>query len=125
MAACSQTPGFFRAMRTDFAALARFDGPQRAAGATGTLGDLPLIVITHGQPFPGPFAVVERSWAPGQERLSKLSTDSELLVATDANHMIQLDSPDVVLDAVRRVHAAAASGRPLRTAAPAGAAVAV
>ena len=118
MAAAAQSPGFFHGMRVDFEALSRLDPLQREPGAPGSLGDLPLIVITHGQPFPGGLAVVERSWGAGQQRLAKLSSDSELIVATDANHMIQLDSPDVVLDAVRRVLEAATTGKPLHAAAP-------
>jgi hypothetical protein len=61
-------------------------------------------VISHGKPFPGPFAVLERNWGEGQKRLAALSTDSVLIVAGKSNHMIQHDEPELVLDAIRRVH---------------------
>ena len=54
--------------------------------------------------FPGPFAVLERNWSEGQKRLAALSTKSILLVAQESNHMIQQDEPELVLDAIRRVH---------------------
>jgi len=71
-------------------------------------GDLPLVVITHGQPFPGPMAKLEKYWAAGQQRLAALSTNGELVVAHNSNHMIQMDEPQVVIDAIRRVLDAAA-----------------
>jgi hypothetical protein len=70
------------------------------------LDDLPLIVLTHGQTFPGPFALLEKYWAAGQERLAALSTKGELVVAQESNHMIHLDQPDLVVNAIQRVHAA-------------------
>jgi pimeloyl-ACP methyl ester carboxylesterase len=71
--------------------------------ALGNLGDKPLSVITHGQPFPGPFAVLEDGWREGQERLLALSTNSRLIVADKANHMIHIDQPQVIVEAVRSV----------------------
>ncbi|MGA7380471.1 MAG: hypothetical protein WBX03_06440, partial [Terriglobales bacterium] len=76
-------------------------------GNPGSLGDLPLAVITHGQPFPGPFSVLEPSWSEGQKRLAALSTNSVLIPAHKSSHMIHLDEPDIVIDAIHRVHDAA------------------
>jgi hypothetical protein len=84
------------------------------ADAFAPLGDLPLAVVTHGIPFPGPFAVLEKSWGQGQAKLAALSTDSVLLVADRANHMVQHDQPEVVIEAIRSVVARARS----RAAAP-------
>jgi pimeloyl-ACP methyl ester carboxylesterase len=109
--ALGQTPAFYRAMLTGMRAIDAHDEALRKPGATGDLGDLPLVVITHGQPFPGPLAVVERHWAEGQKRLAALSTQGELVVAHESNHMIQLDEPDVVIDAIRRVLERVASNR--------------
>jgi len=64
-------------------------------------------VITHGQPFPGPFFILEQGWSEGQTRLAALSTNSLLIRANNSNHMIQVDEPGLVVDAIRRVHAAA------------------
>ncbi len=52
---------------------------------------MPLVVITHSQPFPGPFAVLEEGWREGQKKLAALSTNSVLIVAEKANHMIHQD----------------------------------
>jgi pimeloyl-ACP methyl ester carboxylesterase len=106
--AIGQSPAFFRSMSADMKGLGEYDPALRHSGATGTLGDLPLVVITHGQPFPGPMALLEKYWAAGQQRLAALSTNGELVVAHNSNHMIQLDEPQVVIDAIRRVLDAAA-----------------
>jgi hypothetical protein len=100
----------FMVRREYFAAASDdIDSLQRAAPwlvkpeAFSPLGDLPIAVITHGQPFPGPFAVLEKTWREGQERLAALSTDSVLLVAEKSNHMIQNEEPGIIVEAVRSV----------------------
>jgi len=117
--AVGQSPAFFRGMSADMKILDRYDSSLRKPGATGNLGDLPLVVITHGQAFPGPMAILEKYWGAGQERLAALSTRGELVVARNSNHMIQQDEPDIVIDAIERVLAAAAGrpGEPARAAA--------
>ena len=79
---------------------------MRNSKGPGSLGSLPLAVITHGQPFPGPFAILEKKWDEGHTRLSQLSADSILIRAENSNHMIQQDEPDLVVEVIRRVHAA-------------------
>jgi hypothetical protein len=69
--------------------------------------------MTHGQPFPGPFAILEKNWNEGQARLAALSTNSVLIVAKDSNHMIQQDEPSLVVDAIRRMHSAVKTGASL------------
>jgi pimeloyl-ACP methyl ester carboxylesterase len=97
---------FFAAAAEVTSVLERAPAWSRHQDEFGTLGDLPLTVITHGQPFPAPFSVVEKYWSEGQRRLAALSSNSELIVAAKSNHMIQQDEPEVVLDAVRRQVAA-------------------
>jgi pimeloyl-ACP methyl ester carboxylesterase len=99
--------GEYAAAADDLASLQSADQETRRAGEPGSLGNLPLAVITHGQPFPGPFSVLEPGWIEGQKRLAALSTDSLLIPAQKSNHMIHLDEPNVVIDAIRRVHFAA------------------
>src|ERR1700733_13874472 len=65
---------YFAAASDDITSLRRASSWLRQPGALGVLGDLPVVVITHGQPFPGPFAVLEGGWREGQERLAALST---------------------------------------------------
>lgn len=79
---------------------------MRNSGLPGSLGARPLAVLTHGQPFPGPFSILEKGWSEGQTRLAALSTNSLLIVAKKSNHMIELDEPALVVEAIRRVHAA-------------------
>jgi pimeloyl-ACP methyl ester carboxylesterase len=84
---------------------------MRVAGGLGVLGDVPLIVITHGIPFTGGMAFLEEGWSAGQERLAGLSSDSELLVAENSGHGIPWDEPEFVMDSVRRLISKAGSHR--------------
>jgi len=113
LAQLSFRPTMYRGMRDDFRSLARLPEAQRQSWPAGTFGALPLVVVTHGQPFPGPLATVERHWGAGQQRLAALSTNSRLVVAKNSNHMIQDDEPAVVVDAIRRAYDAATKGRSL------------
>jgi hypothetical protein len=101
------TPRFFHTAVENTNALNELTAELRASGGFGSLGDRPLSVITHGVPFLGPAAVLEEGWTEGQRKLAALSTNSELIVAAKSNHMINNDEPQVVIDAIRRVHAAA------------------
>ena len=96
----------YAAAADDLASLEREELSMRNSGLPASLGARPLVVLTHGQPFPGPFSVLEKGWSEGQTRLAALSTNSLLIVAKNSNHMIELDEPDLVVEAIRRVHAA-------------------
>jgi pimeloyl-ACP methyl ester carboxylesterase len=103
-------PAEYAALCDDLASLERVPAVRRNSKAPGSLGALPVTVITHGKPFPGPFAVLEGHWSAGQERLAALSTRSQLIVARNSNHMIQQDEPQVVVNAIRSIHAEALLG---------------
>jgi pimeloyl-ACP methyl ester carboxylesterase len=96
-------PNFFRAMADDPVALNRVPATLSSLSGAGSLGDTPLVVITHGQPFPGPAAVLEDGWLAGQHRLAALSTRGELVVAERSNHMVQSEQPEIVMAAIGRV----------------------
>lgn len=100
-------PAEYDALCDDLASLERVPAPMTVSQAAGSLGALPVVVITHGLPFPGPFAVLEKNWAVGQKHLAALSSDSMLIVAEKSNHMIQHDEPEVVIAAIRRLHSLA------------------
>jgi pimeloyl-ACP methyl ester carboxylesterase len=100
-------PAEYSAAGDDLASLQLVEPAMGDFGGVGGLGDLPLAVITHGQPFPGPFFILEKGWSEGQTRLAALSTNSLLIRANNSNHMIQIDEPGLVVDAIRRVHTAA------------------
>jgi pimeloyl-ACP methyl ester carboxylesterase len=77
----------------------------------GSFGDLPLIVLTAGkspdelQPGMTPEIDAEMSkvWSELQIELTALSTSSEQRVIDDAEHYIQYDNPDAVIQAIRDV----------------------
>lgn len=95
-------------MADDFRALLEAKDALAAPGALGSLGARPVSVVTHGIPFPGPAQAAERGWQEGQRKLEALSINSELVVARNSNHMIHLDEPEVVVEAIRRVHSVVA-----------------
>lgn len=81
-----------------------------------TLGDLPLIVLSHGQlpadavpPSLGPAvrAEYEQTWQALQDELTALSTRGRRRVAAQSGHNIPFDQPELVIDAVHAVIAAA------------------
>jgi len=86
-----------------------FSTSAAAAGATGSLGDLPLIVLSHdpdkpSSDFPPDLAkTVNQTWEQMQEDLRHLSTRGTQTVVKNTSHYIQLDQPDAVIEAVRRV----------------------
>jgi pimeloyl-ACP methyl ester carboxylesterase len=95
--------------------------PESAAqtAASGSLGDLPLVVLSHdpdkpSSDLPADVATpVNDAWEKMQKELSQLSTRGTQVVAKNSSHYIQTDRPDVVIDAVRgvldQVRAASAS----------------
>ena len=105
---------YFATASDDIDSLKRASAWLRRPDALGLLGDMPVVVITHGQPFPGPFAVLEEGWREGQEKLAALSTNSVLIVADKANHMVHQDEPRVVVDAIRSVITAVRAGTLLK-----------
>lgn len=79
--------------------------------------ELPLIVLGRGKPTPRTardgtdsqtnrmteeqFAAWDRIWRGFQEDLAKRSTHGELRVAEESGHFIQLDQPELVIQAIR------------------------
>jgi len=86
-----------------------FYGGTNEGSLTGSLGSMPLIVLSHDPEkggFPGIIGVdlakqSEIAWGQMQEELSHLSTKGNHVVAKGADHAIQIDRPDLVIDAVR------------------------
>lgn len=75
--------------------------------ALGSLGDLPLIVLSHDpdkMKFPGNLTEpVNRAWGEMQEELAHLSTKGSHLVVKGSGHDIQIDKPEAVVDGIREV----------------------
>jgi pimeloyl-ACP methyl ester carboxylesterase len=66
------------------------------------LGDKPLIVLTAGKgqevapPKPN-------KWMGFQADLASRSTNSKHIIAEKSGHLIQVDQPELVIDAIRQV----------------------
>jgi pimeloyl-ACP methyl ester carboxylesterase len=85
------------------------------AAASGSLGDLPLIVLSHDPDKPSaelPADLVKPTndaWEKMQEELARLSTRGTQSIVKSSAHYIQVDRPDAVIDATRMVVDQAAS----------------
>jgi pimeloyl-ACP methyl ester carboxylesterase len=88
---------------------------QVGAARITTLGNIPLIVLTRGQTdlLPGhdiSSAVIqqtEQAWQQMQHELTMLSPQGKQVVADKSGHYIQLAQPQLVIDAIGQVVAAA------------------
>lgn len=94
-------PSHFRAVLDDLRSIEQASRDYPLPAAMGGLGDIPVVAITHGKPFPGPFARLEPFWRDGQQRLVSLTSKGELIVADQSNHMVAFEQPEIVLDALR------------------------
>jgi hypothetical protein len=72
-----------------------------------TLGQIPLTVISHGQPqdVPGMSAEINQSyedaWQEMQREIAGMSARGEQVIAQESGHMIHHQQPDLV---VREIH---------------------
>jgi pimeloyl-ACP methyl ester carboxylesterase len=78
-----------------------------AAQAASPLRDMPVIVLTHGGPFPYPedypVEALEALWTSAQKQLAALVPGTRWIVASESGHYIQLSEPDLVISAIRDV----------------------
>jgi pimeloyl-ACP methyl ester carboxylesterase len=81
---------------------------DNAALWNARLGSTPLVVLEAGQ-----MMQQRPSWRESQDYQAGLSTNSRLIVAEGSDHSIHWDQPNLVMDAVRTVLAAAQTGRAL------------
>jgi len=99
-------PRYFQSNLDELAASGESD---RQLSATGSLGDIPLTVIRHGIPDLFASMPAEQSrqaeivWQELQMELGTLSSNSQLMVAEKSGHGIQIDQPDIVVDAIRQM----------------------
>ncbi|MBA3533005.1 MAG: alpha/beta hydrolase [Ardenticatenales bacterium] len=98
-------PKCFDALLTEEAATEQREAQVRQ---TQPLGDLPLVVLTHGLTAPAAggaspeqAAQAEEVWQTLQKQLATLSSLGELVQASESGHNIALDQPELVLDAIR------------------------
>jgi CubicO group peptidase (beta-lactamase class C family) len=93
---------------------ASLDQIEKAATAQ-PLRPIPLFVLTQGQPFdlspwqplPADFpAALNRAWHAGQDGLATLAPNAKHRIATKSSHYIQIQEPQLVIDAIKQVVAA-------------------
>ena len=88
-------PGFFNAAASEIASWSESAAEVRA---TGKLSDIPLVVLTRGREL-NPLD----PWLKFQNDLAALSSHSKHIIAAKSGHLILLDQPELVIDAVRQV----------------------
>jgi pimeloyl-ACP methyl ester carboxylesterase len=108
----------FLAGADEFSSMRAIGTAMHELNTPGLLGSIPIAVISHGKPYPGPFAVLERNHPEGMRALAALSDNSVLTVADNSMHAVPLEEPQLVIDAITAVQHAARTGTPLREAAP-------
>ena len=79
------------------------------AEAFRSLGDVPLIALTHsisdfgGELRPRDAAALDSAWTGGQQKWAELSSPGRVQRVDRAGHFIQQDQPQAVIDAVQEV----------------------
>ena len=99
----------WRNAHTNLEEMKAFEESAAETAATGSLGNIPLIVLSHDPDKPSSelppdlAKPVNETWAKMQEELAHLSTRGTQVIAKNSAHYIQNDRPDVVIDALRNV----------------------
>jgi hypothetical protein len=100
----------------DIAALKKLEGGKVA----GSLGDLPLIVISHAPDLPFWNPAYDATWEKLGTDTATASSNSTHLIASWSTHLIPYSQPGLVVEAVKQVVTAArASKHTLPTCGPA------
>jgi len=89
---------------------------EEVRAAPMSLEDKPLMVLSAGARDPLPGASQEQSdrfneaWTRSEADLTRLSRNSEHIIAENSAHNIQADDPELVIDAIRQVVDAVRNG---------------
>lgn len=102
-------------LRTQTLAVERGENPEKLVitdERVRSAGNVPVQVIKHGKPYlaavPQYGPSLEQAWAAGERKWLALSSRSRLSTATDSEHYIYLDQPEVAVEAIQRITAQAA-----------------
>jgi len=99
----------FRNVHESIAELKAISQSAAQTAATGSLRDLPLAVLSSDPNMPQPdipedlVKPASDAWQQMQKELAQLSTRSTQVIAKNSGHYIQLDRPDLVIDAVHNI----------------------
>jgi hypothetical protein len=95
--------------REQVAEINAFPASAAETARTGSLADLAQAVLSHDPDKPSSdlppdlAKPTNEAWEKMQEELAHLSTRGTQTVAKNSAHYIQIDRPDVVIDAVRNI----------------------
>jgi pimeloyl-ACP methyl ester carboxylesterase len=95
--------------REQFAEFMAFPESAAQTSQSGSLADMPLVVLSHDPDKPSTDLPADLAksvndvWEKMQEELAHLSTRGTQIVAKNSSHYIQVDRPDVVIHAIRDV----------------------
>jgi pimeloyl-ACP methyl ester carboxylesterase len=109
----------FHSVRESVAELKAISESAAQTAATGSLGDMPLVVLSHDPDTPQPdlpedlVKPANDAWQQMQEELAHLSSKAKQVIAKNSGHYIQLDRPDLVIKAVRSVVDQAREAQPV------------
>ncbi len=99
-------PKFIEAKTAEQDAIFESSAEVRAAHIT-SLGNIPLVVLYRGiedSPMPGmTLEENKQRWLGLQTELAALSPQGKLVLAEQSGHHIQLDQPNLVIDAIKQV----------------------
>ncbi|RYF19536.1 MAG: alpha/beta hydrolase [Oxalobacteraceae bacterium] len=111
----AKSPAYHQTVRSEFETsnMIGSDGmtidDRQSHRSNGTLGAMPLAVLTRGKMarLPGlsdmEAKAAEKMWRTGHYRLAELSTSGKYIVVSNAGHFIQLDQPDAVIEEILRI----------------------
>jgi pimeloyl-ACP methyl ester carboxylesterase len=105
LAAVQMRPAFQRAQLSEYESLCASSTEEVRAVPRRPYGDMPLEVLTGGEPAADPSSAnsdSQEKWA-AHEAVAKLSTRGVHRSITDSGHYIQLDRPEAVVTAVEGI----------------------
>jgi pimeloyl-ACP methyl ester carboxylesterase len=99
----------FHNVRESVAELKSITRSAAQTATTGSLGEMPLVVLSEDPDTPQPDLAEDLvkpasdAWQQMQKELAQLSTQGTQVVAKNSGHYIQLDRPDLVIESIRKV----------------------
>lgn len=99
----------FHSARESMAEMKAFDESARQTAATGSLGSIPLAVLSHdpdklyAELPPDIAKSTNEAWEKMQEELAHLSSRATQTVSKNSSHYIQQDNPELVVKTVRNI----------------------
>jgi pimeloyl-ACP methyl ester carboxylesterase len=91
---------------------------MREARGSGPLPPMPLIVLSHGRsavpserPAGWPLAEEERIWRELHAEIARMAPNGRHVIAEESGHDIHLEQPELVVEAIRTIVAAARDAR--------------